>query len=98
MPTKRTKVEDKWWRMRGEFHKVEMQMQKEAGKLAIKAELSTAVIGKTSLEWYYFIKRVRGESGKAVAKVKRRSNRSKMTELEKNDRSLEGWSKIILGK
>lgn len=98
MTTKRTKIEDKWWRMREEFHKVEMQMQKEAGTLAIKAELSTLVIGKTPLEWYYFIKEIREESGKAIPKGRRTISKSRKVEFDGDDRSLEGWSKIILGR
>ena len=45
--------------MRKEFRKVEMQMQKEAGKLANSAGLSGVAIGETPLEWYYFIKGMR---------------------------------------
>ena len=97
MPTKRTKVEDKWLKMREEFHKVELQMRTQAIKLANIADLPKTAIGKTPLDWYNFIKEVRGETSKAIPK-KKTMNKDKKNKFEKDDRSLESWSKIILGR
>ena len=94
----RMKVEDKWWKMRGEFHKVEKQMRSQAIKLAERVDLPKTEIGKTPLDWYHFIKKMRGETGKAMLRKVRPVSKGKENKFEKDDRSLEAWSELILGR
>lgn len=94
----RMKVEDKWWRMREGFHKVESQMRNQAIKLAERADLPKTEIGKTPLDWYHFIKKMGGEIGKAIPRKARAVNKGKENKFEKDDRSLEAWSELILGR
>ena len=98
MPTKRTKVEDKWWKMREEFHKVETQMRSQAIKLAERAYLPKTDIGKTPLDWYHFIKKMRGETGKAIPRKQDPVNKGKKDKFDEDDRSLAAWSELILGR
>lgn len=98
MSTKRTKIEDKWWKMREDLHKVESQMRNQAIKLAERADLPKTTIGKTPLDWFYFIRQMRGETSKAIPKVRKTVSKGKKNNVEKDDRSLEAWSELILGR